>query len=59
MEKILITISLLSLSIFGYAQSKPERLPRPPVRLSKQQMYADYDQFVNIIKTYNAQWEIR
>ena len=23
MEKILITISLLSLSIFGYAQSKP------------------------------------
>lgn len=56
---ILIVISLLSISIFGYAQSKPKRLPHPPVRLSKQQMYEDYDQFVNIIKTYNAQWEIR
>lgn len=59
MKKKIIAILLLSISIFGYAQSKLERLPRPPVRLSKQQMYDDYDQFVNIIKTYNAQWEIR
>lgn len=60
MKKFLLT-TLLLLTIFamGYAQIKSPRYPKAPVKLTKEQMYADYDQFTDIIRTYNAQWEIR
>lgn len=58
-KTILITLLLVSANTIVYAQSSFIRCPKQPLRLSKQQMYDDYDQFVDIIKTYNAQWEIR
>lgn len=60
MKRLILTaLLLLIVFVLGYAQSKKNHYPKAPVRLTKEQMYADYDQFVDIIKNYNAQWEIR
>jgi len=60
MKRLILTALLLwTVSAMGYAQTQPTRYPKVPVKLTNEQMYADYDQFVDIIKTYNAQWEIR
>ena len=56
---ILTSVLLFTIAIVGCAQSKKKSYPKAPVRLTKEKMYADYDQFVEIIKNHNAQWEIR
>ena len=35
------------------------KMPEPPFEITKQQMYEDFDQFLHIVETYNAQQEIR
>ena len=36
-----------------------QKIPKPPFKVSKQQMYEDYDQFVEFIEKYNPQIAIR
>lgn len=59
MKKILICIVILCLGFTSFAQKGKIKVPKPPVKITKEQMYEDYDQFLKIIETYNAQWEIR
>jgi hypothetical protein len=54
----IIVTCYLFLTIQAENISKP-KTTKLPLKLSKQQMHEDFDQFLQIIKTYNAQWEIR
>ena len=59
MKKTITIILILCLSISLFAQKEKIKVPKPPVKITKEQMYEDYDQFLKIIETYNSQWEIR
>ncbi|HPS72157.1 MAG TPA: S41 family peptidase [Bacteroidales bacterium] len=59
MKKTITIILILCLSITLFAQKEKIKVPKPPVKITKEQMYEDYDQFLKIIETYNSQWEIR
>lgn len=63
MNRFFLTLIMVT-SLWGtventQAQTTSNCIPKPPVRVSHKQMFEDFDQFVQIVKTYNAQWEIR
>ena len=57
MKKIIIII--LSLIITVPAFSQKAKVPKPPFKVTKAQMYEDYDQFLHIVETYCPQIEVR
>jgi len=59
MRKYIILIIAVCFCLPMTAQKSKQKVPNPPVKITQQQMYEDFDQFLYIIKTYNAQWEIR
>jgi hypothetical protein len=58
-KKIISFVFVACLFLPLVAQKSKQKIPKPPVKITTQQMYEDFDQFLHIIKTYNAQWEIR
>jgi hypothetical protein len=59
MKKIIFVALAVYLLLPLMAQKSTRKVPKPPFKINRQQMYEDFDQFVHIIKIYNAQWEIR
>ncbi|MBO4738397.1 MAG: hypothetical protein J5606_02420 [Bacteroidales bacterium] len=55
MKKVFLHLVLIIIVFSTSAQ----KIPKPPFKVSKQQMYEDYDQFLHIIQTYCPQLEIR
>ena len=56
MKNHLILIFLLCVFYFNV---KAQRTDTIPMQLTKKQMYADFDELMDIIKTYNAQQIVR
>ncbi|HNY63243.1 MAG TPA: S41 family peptidase [Bacteroidales bacterium] len=59
MKKVLICIVILCLGFTSFAQKGKIKVPKPPVKMTKEQMYEDFDQFVAYVKDFNAQIEVR
>ncbi len=59
MKKIILLFLITCLYLAAEAQKTKQKTPKAPFKITQQQMYEDFDQFLYIIETYNAQWEIR
>lgn len=55
MKKLFLLFTLSCLIGASYSQ----KVPKPPFKVSKAQMYEDYDQFLHIVETYCPQIEVR
>ncbi len=55
----LIALSVLLVTTTATARKKKLQILEPPYKITKEQMYEDYDQFMHIIETYNVQIELR
>ena len=54
----LVCCFLLFFSV-ATAYSQKAKVPKPPFKVTKAQMYEDYDQFLHIVETYCPQIEVR
>jgi len=58
MKRTIIVLFTCLFSFTLFAQH-PDSKKRIRFHISKEQMYEDFDEFVSIFQTYNAQWAIR
>lgn len=59
MKKYLSLLLVAIVPTMLLAQKTPSTSNPTKLHISKNQMYEDFDEFINIFKTYNAQWDIR
>ena len=57
MKKIVFVLLSFFISITVFPQKT--KVPKPPFKVTKAQMYEDYDQFLHIVETYCPQIEVR
>lgn len=58
MKKLALSLLIFSLA-FTSVYAQKVKMPKPPFKVTKAQMYEDYDQFLHIVETYCGHIELR